>query len=56
MHPLGDQLVQPGVLGQAHHRHQPGEGHDILTVENNPRAGRAMQQSHPRDAFFVVGF
>ena len=36
---LSDQLVQPGALGEGHHRHQAGVRHEIRVVER--RAVRA---------------
>ena len=36
--PLGDQLRQPGLLGQRHHRDQAGIRHQMLIVEQ--RRGR----------------
>ena len=48
--PLGNQVGQPGLLGQPHHRDQPGQRHDILSIERGARVGGAVQQSHLRGA------
>ena len=47
---LGDQAGQVAVLGQAHHRDQPGAGHEIRVIKLCGRVLGAVQQSHPADA------
>lgn len=34
--PLGNQLRQPGLLGQSHHRHKPNTRHEVLIVKTQP--------------------
>ena len=47
---LGDQAGQVAVLGQAHHRDQPGAGHQIRVIKLCGGVLGAVQQSHPADA------
>ena len=42
----GDQIAEPGVLRQRHHRDQPGMRHQIRVIERCVRLRQAMQQSH----------
>ena len=44
---LGDQLVQPGALGQRHHRGQTGDRDQVRVIEN---CGELMGDSHLPDA------
>ena len=41
---LPGQLLQPGLLGQAHHRHQPSRRHQIRIVEHRRDPGKSMRE------------
>ena len=43
---LGQQLRQPGLLGQRHHRHQPGARHEIVLIEHRRLRGEPMRHLH----------
>lgn len=43
---LGDQVVQPGALGEGHDGDQPGVRHQMRVIERRAGLPRAMQQSH----------
>jgi len=45
-HLLGDDLRQPGLLGQPEHRHQPRERHEIVLIEVRGAGGKPMRHSH----------
>jgi len=40
--PVGDRVVQSGLLGQAHHRNEAGTRHQIRIVERCARDRRVM--------------
>ena len=37
---------QPGLLGQRHHRHQPGTRHEMLVIEHRRLRGEPMRNLH----------
>ena len=41
-----EQLGQAGLLGQGHHRHQPGTRHQMVIVEHRRLRGEAMRHLH----------
>ena len=45
-HLLGDDLRQPGLLGQPEQRHQPGMRHEIVLVEACRAGGEPVGDSH----------
>jgi hypothetical protein len=47
-YPPGHQACQVDLLGQPHHRHQPGTLHQIRIIEDRVHGAAAMQQSHLR--------
>jgi hypothetical protein len=49
VHPLVDQPGEVGVLGQPHHRDQPGTRHQIRLIKDRVDTA-AMRQSHLKDA------
>ncbi len=44
---LGDQLVEPGPLGELQDRRETGARHDVGVIEDR---GEAVGDSHPADA------
>ena len=43
---VGQQSEQPGLLGQRHHRHQPGTRHEIVLVEHRGLRGEPVRNLH----------
>ena len=37
---------KPGLLGQRHHRHQPGARHEMVIIEHRRRRGEPMRHLH----------
>ena len=37
---------QTGLLGQGHHRHQPGHRHQVIFIEARRVLGERVEQSH----------
>jgi hypothetical protein len=48
VHLLTEQALQTGLLGQRHHRHQPGTRHEMIVIEHRTTRGELVRNLHPK--------